>query len=92
MFHPIDKWNVRLGIALDVDLKITLSQNVPSHLKITKNGENNNDQKIYASMARMSSNEKRSSEKYGESSQFTNLIFDLESTYHMISEVSDFIT
>ena len=23
MFHPIDKWNVRLGNALDVDLKIT---------------------------------------------------------------------
>ena len=22
MFHPIDKWNVRLGNALDVDLKI----------------------------------------------------------------------
>ena len=29
------------------------------------NGENNNDQKIYASMARMYSNDKRSSEKYG---------------------------
>ena len=27
MFHTIDKWNVRLGNALDVDLKITLSQN-----------------------------------------------------------------
>ena len=23
MFHPIDKWNVRLGNSLDVDLKIT---------------------------------------------------------------------
>ena len=39
MLHPIDKWNVRLGNALDVDLKITLSQNVQSHLKIMRNGE-----------------------------------------------------
>ena len=30
MFHPIDKWNVRLGNALDVDLKIMWSQNVQS--------------------------------------------------------------
>ena len=39
MFHPIDIWNVRLGNALDVDLKITGSQNVPSHKNIMKNGE-----------------------------------------------------
>ena len=32
------------------------------------NGENNDDHKIYASMARMSSNDERSSEKYGDSS------------------------
>ena len=39
MFHPIDKWNVRLRNALDVDLNITWSQNVPSHQNITRNGE-----------------------------------------------------
>ena len=32
------------------------------------NGENNDDHKIYVSMARMSINEIRSSEKYGDSS------------------------
>ena len=31
--------DVRLGNALDVDLKITQSQNVPSHQKIMRNGE-----------------------------------------------------
>ena len=32
------------------------------------NGENNDDHKIYASIAQMSSNDERSSEKYGNSS------------------------
>ena len=36
------------------------------------NSENNSDQKIYASMARMSSNDKCSSEHYGDSSQLNN--------------------
>ena len=31
------------------------------------NGKNNDDHKIYASMARMSSDKKRKSEKYGDS-------------------------
>ena len=55
------------------------------------NGENNNDHKIYASMARMSSNDERSSEKYGDSSQLTNWILDSGATCHMAPEVSDFI-
>ena len=42
------------------------------------NIENSNDHKIYAYMARMSSNDERSSEKYGDSSQLTNCILDLE--------------
>ena len=33
------------------------------------NGENNDDHKIYASMARMSNNDERKSEKYGDSLQ-----------------------
>ena len=35
-------------------------------------GENNSDQKIYASMARMSGNDKCPSENFGDSSQLTN--------------------
>ena len=55
-------------------------------------GENNDDHKIYASMARLSSNDKRKSEKYGDSSQLTNWILDLVAMCHMKPEVSDFIT
>ena len=39
MFRITGIWNVCLGNTLDVDLNITLSQNVPSHQKIMKNGE-----------------------------------------------------
>ena len=38
------------------------------------NGENNDDHKVYASMAQMSSNDERSSENYGDSSQLINWI------------------
>ena len=38
MFHLTEIRNVRLGNALDGDMKITWSQNVPSHQKITRNG------------------------------------------------------
>ena len=36
------------------------------------NGEDDNDHKIYASMARMSSDDERESKEYGDSSQLTN--------------------
>ena len=55
------------------------------------NVKNNSDQKIYVSMARMSGNDKRSSENYGDSSQLTNWILDQVSTCHMTLEVSDFV-
>ena len=55
------------------------------------NCENNDDHKIYTSMARMSSNDERSSEKYGDSLQLTNWILDLGATCHMTPEVSNFI-
>ena len=42
-------------------------------------------------MAGMSSNDERSSEKYGDSSQLTNWILDSGATCHMTPEVSDFI-
>ena len=44
------------------------------------NCKNNSDQKIYASMARMSSDDECSSEHYGESSQLTNFILDSGAT------------
>ena len=55
------------------------------------NGENDNDHKIYTSMAQMSSNDERKSEKYGDSFQLTNWILDSGETCHMTPEVSDFI-
>ena len=42
-------------------------------------------------MARMYSDEERKSEKYGDSSQFTNWILDSGATYYMTPEVTDFI-
>ena len=50
-----------------------------------------NDQKIYASMARISSNDESSSENYCDSSQLTNWILDSGATCHMTPEASDFI-
>ena len=56
------------------------------------NDKNNNDQKIYAYMARMSDNDKCSSKNFGDSSQLTNWILDSGATCHMMPEVSYFIT
>ena len=56
------------------------------------NGENNDDHKIYASMACMSSNDENLSKNYGDSSQLTNWILDLRAMCHMAPEVSDFVT
>ena len=55
------------------------------------NGEENNDHKIYASMARMSIDDKRESKEYGDSSQLTNRILDSGATCHITPEVTDFI-
>ena len=46
-------------------------------------GKNNDDHKVYASMARMSSDDKRKSVKYGDSLQLTNWILDSGATCHM---------
>ena len=58
---------------------------------VCNNGEDNNDHKICASMARMASYDERKIVKYGDSSQLTNWILYLGSTCHMTPEVSDFI-
>ena len=51
------------------------------------NRKNNSEQNIYASIARISSNDKRSSENYSESSQLTNWILDSGAMCHMTPEV-----
>ena len=51
----------------------------------------NSDQKIYASMACMSSNDECPSRNFVDSSQLTNCILDSGSTFHMAPQVSDFI-
>ena len=51
--------------------------------RVCDNSENNSDQKIYASMARMSGNDEFPSEHFGDSSQLTNWILDSGSTCHM---------
>ena len=55
------------------------------------NGEDHDDHNIYASISRMSSDDKRKSGKYGDSSQLTNWILDSGATCHMTPEVTDFI-
>ena len=55
------------------------------------NGKDNDDHKIYTYLAQMSSNDERSSDKYGDSLQLTNWILDSGATCHMTPEVSDFI-
>ena len=63
MFHPIDKYNVHLRNALDVDLKIMWLKNVQSKYFYWKgyysceNGESNSECKIYACLAQMYSND-----------------------------------
>ena len=98
MLHSIDKWNVRLGNALDVDLNITWSQNVQSKYILMKKvivhattSKRTMIKRYNASMAQMYSNNERSSENYGDSLQLTNWILDSRATCHMKPEVSDFI-
>ena len=55
------------------------------------NSKDNDDHKIYASMAQMSSDDEHKSVKYGDSSQLTNWILDSGATCHRTPEVSDFI-
>ena len=55
------------------------------------NGKDNDDHKIYAYMARMSSDDERKSVKYSDSLQLTNFILDLGATCHMTPAVTDFI-
>ena len=55
------------------------------------NSDDDDELKVYASMAQMSIDEKRESKDYGDSSKSTNWILDSGSTCHMTLEVTDFI-
>ena len=55
------------------------------------NSEDKYDHKIYTYMARMSSDDKHKSGKYGDSLKLTNWILDSEATCHMTPEVMEFI-
>ena len=55
------------------------------------NGKDNDEHKIYASIARMSSDDEHKSGEYGDSFQSTNWILDSRATCHMTPEVTDFI-
>ena len=59
--------------------------------KECNNGKNRKHQKIYASVARMSDNDKCPSRNFGDSSQLTNSTLDSGETCHMTPKVSDFI-
>ena len=56
------------------------------------NNNDDNDLKVYASMAQMSNDDKRKNKDYGDSSQLTNWILDSGDTCHMTPEVTGFIS
>ena len=55
------------------------------------NSDDEDEHKVYASMARMSNDDVSKSKDYGDSSQLTNWILDSGATCHMTPEVKDFI-
>ena len=55
------------------------------------NSHDEDDLKVYASMARMSNDDVRKSKDYGDSSQLTNWILDSSATCHKTPESTDFI-
>ena len=57
-----------------------------------KKGDNNNHKRIYASMVRMSDNDKSPSRDCFDSSQLTYCILNSGAMSHMTPHVSDFIT
>ena len=69
-------------------LRLNERGNFASH-KECDNRKNNNEQKIYVSMERMSDNDECPSRDFGDSSQLTNWILDSGATCHMTPEVSD---
>ena len=58
---------------------------------VKDNSDNEDDLKVYASMARTSNYDVSKNKDYGDSSQLTNWILDSGATCHMTPEVMDFI-
>ena len=58
---------------------------------VFENCDNDKDQNIYASMARMSGNGKISSTYFGDSLQWTNWVLDSGAMCHTTSQVFDVI-
>ena len=56
------------------------------------NSDDDDDLKVYASMAQLSNDDVRESKDYGNSSQLTNWILYSGATCHMTPEVTDFIS
>ena len=59
--------------------------------RMCDNSDDDNEPKVYASMARMSNDDVRKNKYYGDSSQLTNQILESGATCHMTPEVTDFI-
>ena len=59
--------------------------------KKSEDGDDDNDQKIYASMVSMFGNDEISSRYFGDSSQLTNCILDSGAACNMTPKVSHFI-
>ena len=59
--------------------------------RVCDNSDDENDLKVFASMARMSNDDKCENTDYGDSPQLTNWILDSGATCHMTPEVMDFI-
>ena len=76
----------------DIDKRRKSERSKEKGNRACNNSEDENDHKIYAYMARMSSDDKRESKDYGDSSQLTNWILDSGATCHMTPEVTDFVS
>ena len=55
------------------------------------NSDDDDELKVYASMAQMSNDNVSENKDYGNSSQLTNRILDSRATCHITQEVTDFI-
>ena len=77
-----DKWQNQVRLSKIVNRALQ---------KECNNGDNKNDQNIYAYMSCMSNNDKSSSRNFSDSLKLTNWILDSVATCHMMPQVSDFI-
>ena len=90
--HLIERFPITLKDNKKQQKQVSSSERGNSALQEEYNNhDNDNDQKIYASMAHMYDNEKIPSRDFGDSSKLTNWILDSGSMCHMTTQVSGFI-